>query len=184
MKTRLLFFLSVVLFFFACQNDTTEGGGEQQNGQNQVINEEAPPSEAPGSFPVVGGQVSDQTKRFITALSRGYWVTEVYVKGKDRQANIDNKGVWYKFDPEGTYVTGRWVEQTGTGSWTYDPQAAKVHLEAEDKSKNAEYSIKISSDETIMIWIGTERYQQNNLQRKMAIYYDLPQSMKDLPQGG
>jgi hypothetical protein len=172
MNTKLVFLAFLMTALFACQADPENGG---ENGGNDQPKQEQ--QEVPGN-PVADskdGVVSPQTQRLINALSTGYWAMEVYVKIQDRPADAANRGKWFNFNPDGTYTSGRWDKETGKGVWEYTAQEAKIWLDPEGEDEpNMEFTLKMSSDESIMIWVGTERYNQNNIQIKMGNYLDLP----------
>lgn len=170
----LLGFLTLILFS-SCQDDPAQEGPEETGtpaNSGVTSNQE----ETQAAYPVIGGEngvISEQTRNVLRILSTNFWMTEAYVKIRDKEANELNRGKWFKFEKDGRYTSGRWLESTGGGNWTFDPQNLLIHLDAQNDEEDQEYKVQISSDEQIMIWVGTERYAISGVQRKMVNYPQL-----------
>lgn len=119
-------------------------------------------------LPGIVGPETDQVKRVVRVLTDGYWYCEAFVRINDEAAMEQNKGRWYKFNPDFTYTEGRWNKETGGGSWSFEGKTAHLHLDAGTDLKSGEYKVMISKDEQVSIFVGTPRYLQNNMQMKMA----------------
>ncbi|MEM1217380.1 MAG: hypothetical protein AAGH79_00635, partial [Bacteroidota bacterium] len=167
-----------------CQDESqaNQGGeGETPTQQESVVNAGNAGSTEPAAYPVIGGEngvISEQTSNVLRILSTNFWITEAYVKIREPEAHSANRGIWYKFEKDGRYTSGRWLESSGSGTWTFDPQNLLLHIDSPNDEEDQEYKMQISSDEQIMIWIGTERYAISGVQRKMVNYTDL---IDDLP---
>ena len=137
---------------------------------------------APGS-PVMGkpgDPISPQTIRVINALSTDYWEVEAYLRmaleKEERNAlNKENTGRWFKFSPDGNFTAGKYQDETGKGKWYFDPKVPSMYLDHHER-RDEEFTIKMSSEETVMIWVGTETFGENGVQAKLGNSSDLPTS--------
>jgi predicted small secreted protein len=56
----------------------------------------------------------------VRFLTNNYWVFEFYVIPMSQEKLIparQNKGMWYQFSPNGTYIGGQWGETKDEGTW-------------------------------------------------------------------
>ncbi|MEO1712529.1 MAG: hypothetical protein AAFU60_04255 [Bacteroidota bacterium] len=183
-KRSLLWAFVALLTLPGCQDESGATGSEEQGTPAAQENTTTPRntgSAETAAYPVIGGEngvISEQTSKVLRILSTNFWITEAYVKIREPEAHAANRGIWYKFEKDGRFTSGRWLESTGTGTWTYDPQNLLLHIDSTNDEEDQEYKMQISSDEQIMIWIGTERYAISGVQRKMVNNTDL---IADLP---
>lgn len=196
MKKIFLFtFLSLLLF--SCEDDkATKPAPSSDNVESQ----EAPAVEIlddkndPANFattnqketiaknsPIVGrpgGPISKQTRTVIDAFCTDMWEMAAYVhmsipKEERMKKNLKNRGRWFKFSSDGTFVSGQFDQETGSGKWFYDPMGPLVYLENKGE-RDEEYTIKMNSDETTMIWIGTKTFNESGAQAKIENTSDFP----------
>ena len=171
---KALFFVLIITALAACKNDPKTPEGEETPSVTQTT-----PIRPPESGPIVGSkEPSPQTKAAVKYLTTGFWYIEAFVKIKDRQASLDNRGRWYQFAADGTFVGGKYKETGSTGVWTYDPQTALIYLDAENDAEDGEWRIQMGKSGTVMVWVGTERFGQNSIQIKLENYIEL---MAELP---
>ena len=194
---KIFFFALILGSFTACQNDKPAAAGTtapvQTEKQAEPAKSEANAAEnfaptnvkqtvLPGS-PVMGKSgdpISPQTIRVISALGTDYWEIEAYLRmalePDERNAlNKENSGRWFKFSPDGNFVTGKYQEETGKGKWYYDPKVPSLYFDHHER-RDEEFTVKMSSEETVMIWVGTDTFGENGIQAKVGNSTDLPVS--------
>ena len=183
-KNYLLFGFLAIFLLTSCQDDvTTEEGEEVGSGTPANSGQTTTQPKTPAAYPVIGGEngvISEQTSKVLRIMTTNFWITEAYVKIRDKEAHSLNKGKWFKFEMDGRYTSGRWLESTGNGTWTYDPQNLLIHLDDQNDEEDQEYKVQISSDEQIQIWVGTERFEISGVQRKMVNYPQLISELQDV----
>ncbi len=167
----LLFFLPFFLLT-ACKNesqDLPKGDDKEQTAARQQS-----PDEVIGVVPYEGGVISEQTHNFVEGLITGYWYIAGYVSIKDPE-NAPKKytGRWYQFTADGHLKAGKWKEEVTKGTWTYHPSIAVLTIRTEDPDYRGEYKIRMTKDRAIMLWIGTERFDQTDVQAKLETYLQL-----------
>ena len=123
---------------------------------------------------------SDQQARVIRVLTDRYWSVWALVKINDPAANNLNKGVWFQFKPDGSYLYGQFGKQIGKGAWTFDAGQATLLMDAEHLGDDREWRIKIGNAEDDMLWLGTTRIANTNVQLKLKKYDTIPQSMEEM----
>lgn len=177
MNPRFTYLIVLLSLFLSCkQEPSSQTPPSDGAGAEKVVQASGFPELANGPL-IGGGLASPQTERIMRVLCTHHWVFEAYVKINDRESALDNIGRWYKFSPDGTFTEGRLKKTTGKGVWGYDPQSGKLVLDGEAEFKDGEFTLKISSDEQVMIWVGTERFAQNSIQIKLFNFIDLPEEM-------
>lgn len=158
MKQFGTFFL-VLLLMSACQhaeqvdNSVDRMGDAPGNtsAQNAAANTGsfAPPI-SPGDSP---------TTQLIT---KDYWVIEYYVPfDDDYNKKMANKGRWYKFKNDGTFVCGQWQEETSHGSWRYGTSVfgrPTIVADAKNDRLDAEWEFQANGDGSEMSWAGQQRF--------------------------
>lgn len=171
---RLLFFLLVLISFAACKTEPVDEKGSVTQTR---------PITPPEGGPIVGDnkQPSMRTEKLFGFLCTGYWYVEAYVKINDRPSALQNRGRWYQFSRNGTFISGKFKETTAKGVWTYDPMKTLVFLDSENDAEDGEWKIQMGNSGTVMIFVGTERFQQNSIQMKLENYIEL---MSELPPPG
>lgn len=105
-----------------------------------------------------------------------YWHFEAAVVIKDLEKGKAYIGKWIKFNADNTLESGFYDGPVNTGNWVVDE--GKNVLTIVENGQQAEYSewrVKTSSSsDAIMIWIGTNRFNQNNTQIKLIRYHEKP----------
>ncbi|MBK8493348.1 MAG: hypothetical protein IPL49_21325 [Saprospirales bacterium] len=172
---RIFFFFLLMSAMAACKNEpkATATGDETSVTQTRPIT-------PPEGGPIVGPKKppSMQTEMLIGFLTTDYWYIEAYVKINDRDSALENRGRWYRFAPDGTFVSGKYKKQDAKGIWTFDPQTALIYVDSENDAQDGEWKIQMGKSGSVMIWIGTERFLQNSIQIKLENYLEL---MAELP---
>jgi len=192
---KLLFFALILASFTACKSDKkadaaaaaqtqTETPAEPAKNEANAPENFAPSNVkqtiAPGS-PIIGkagAPVSPQTKSVTAALSVDYWNIEAYLRmalpAEERQALLkENTGRWFKFSPNGTFIAGKNQEETGKGKWYYDPMGPSLYFDHQDR-RDEEFTVKMNREETVMIWVGTNTFDETGVQVKLGNSTDLP----------
>ncbi|MEY3051362.1 MAG: hypothetical protein RLY31_1147 [Bacteroidota bacterium] len=123
---------------------------------------------------------SEQQSRVIRVLTDRYWSVWGLVKINDPAANNLNKGVWFQFNPDGSYLYGQFDDSIGKGAWTFDGNQATLLMDSELLGDDREWRIKIGNAEDEMLWIGTTRFANTNVQLKLKKYDAIPQSMEEM----
>jgi hypothetical protein len=98
--------------------------------------------------------------KYANILVAGYWVFEKYYHPEKPKKAL-GKGRWFKFEKDGSFVSGRWEEQTASGSWRLYSREGKqfILLDSTNNSEDAEFDIQgINGDGDIMAWVGTPAY--------------------------
>lgn len=173
---RTLLFLLLISLLAACKNDPQDpdtGGDETSATETRPI---TPPEGGPIAGP--NKQPSMQTEKLLGYLTTGYWYVEAFVKINDREAGLQNRGRWFKFEPDGTLSTGKLKAISAKGTWTYDPQTALIYIDSEKDEQDGEWKIQMGKSGTVMILVGTERFGQNSIQIKLENYIEM---MSELP---
>ena len=105
-----------------------------------------------------------------------YWHFEAAVVIKNPEKSKAYTGKWIKFNADNTLESGFYDGKVNTGNWVIDE--GKNVITIVENGQQAEYSewrVKTSSSsDAIMIWIGTNRFNQNNTQIKLIRYHDKP----------
>lgn len=171
---RFLLFLLISASFTACKTEPSAEEGSVTQTR---------PITPPEGGPIVGEnkQPSMQTEKLFGFLCTGYWYIEAYVKINDRPSALQNRGRWYQFSRNGTFVSGKFKDTTAKGVWSYDPQYALIYLDSENDSEDGEWKLQMGKSGTVMIFVGTERFMQNSIQMKLENYIEL---MSELPPPG
>ena len=193
---KIFLFLTVVVAFFACKNEPSDAptateqavtedtrtpeqiaadkaaANMEKLAQKQTVSLNSPVIGAPGAA------ISPQTNEFIGYVTTDYWTMYAYLRmaaepDERRKLNEDNRNRWFKFAANGTYISGKNQEETGKGRWYYDPMNLLVYLDHEDR-RDEEWSVKMNSDGTVMIWIGTKTFDETGVQVKMENATKLP----------
>lgn len=193
---KILLFALILASFTACQDEkpasataanaptetetVAETAKEDANAAENFAPTNVKQTVASGS-PVIGklgDVVSPQTTRVINALGTDYWEMEAYLRmSLEKEArdilNKENTGRWFKFSPNGNFVSGKYQEETGKGKWYYDPKTPSIYLDHHER-RDEEFTVKMSSEETVMIWVGTPTFGENGIQAKIGNSSDLP----------
>jgi hypothetical protein len=173
MRSIRFFLFAFILILSACRSDSAAEAETSGDGITPTPIDKPTQAAAPTE-----AQISEQTQRIVQAFTTGYWYVEGWVQMNSPEASLQNRGRWFKFSPDGTYTSGRYQKTTGKGTWKYTPSLATVQLEAENFNETGEFTIKMATNNQVMIWVGTERYKQTGIQCKLENYVAL---MEELP---
>ena len=165
--------LFVTLSLLSCQQNANTG-------MEKTANSAAPASTSPAPAPVAknttAGTVSEAlpqekplsawAQQFFTTL---LWQYDAAVVTNDFEKGKDYLGKWIKFHPDRTLETGFYNGPITKGSWAFDEENQVITFTEEgERPTTNEFRIKTSaSSDDIMIWVGTKRFNQNNIQIKM-----------------
>ncbi len=134
----------------ACNGDGQKAQGETASTAGIVSNEPK------GSFlpPLNPGE-----SPLISILTKDFWVFEYYV-AEDAEARKVNKGRWFKFNPDGTFESGHWEEQTGYGSWRINEFEGNLVLYLDNiyDSQDGQWEIQgVNQEQDTMTWVGVNK---------------------------
>ncbi len=98
-------------------------------------------------------------EHLFTVLAREYWVYEHYID-KGVPQNKEHTGDWFHFNPDGTYTSGRWEEETGSGIWKiyYRDGRNYLNINSTDNDQDVEFDVQFNSEDTAASWVGTSMY--------------------------
>ncbi len=180
---QLLFPVLIALILTACQQNepATRQAAEPaaarqlpgQDVEGQVRMAARTPAEDPDNQ-------SEESKQYLQFLTSNYWVITAWVERFDPELNRKNQGRYYKFNPDGTFVSGQWGKQTGSGTWTYNGRNRHLYLDSSADGEDGEWRIQINRDGSIMIWVGTERFNTTHIQARLENLLFTPKNRKEL----
>ncbi len=154
MRTCMLIASTILFFLSGCKQDPATDGGQAVKNKVQPIGSIS----APFTQPLVW-----ETEVLTTET----WVAEFYLDFDDPVTSKKNKGRWYQFDINGTFVSGQWQEQNASGSWTYDTVTKHMIVDSTNDAEDGEWRLQIARTGDEMVWIGTPTYNKNDRQVKM-----------------
>lgn len=95
----------------------------------------------------------------FTLLAREFWVYEFYINAGQPE-NKEHTGDWFHFNPDGTYTSGRWKEERGSGVWKiyYVDGKNLLFMNSTDNTQDAEFEINMGKDGYAASWVGTSRF--------------------------
>jgi hypothetical protein len=165
--------------------DTTSGQVYQKLRAIKALSTAIPPNPVKKMDPVKPAYnppsaTTPQQQRVIRVLTDKYWSVYALVKIGDKEANKQNQGIWFKFKEDGSYDYGYYGEKIGSGAWSFDGMKATLLLDSELLGDDREWTLKMSTSEDIMVWVGTERFANNNLQLKLQKYAEIPKSRDEM----
>ncbi len=149
-RLLIVFFLSTAALFSACKTDTTNNNGSTDTTSADQVDDSGYASKA--------NPVGDSP--YADVLTFNYWVFEKYYH-PDKAQKALGKGRWFKFEKDGSFVSGRWEDQTANGSWrTYEREGRTyIALDSSIDREDAEFEIQaITKDKDQMAWVGTNAY--------------------------
>ena len=162
---QVIIIASVFIFFASgCTGDGQSTTSETP--ATTVVSSSSDPNKVPKTFPNTGVKLSPSAKlydvgqeHFFTILAREYWVFEHYID-KGRPQNKEHTGDWFHFNPDGTYTSGRWEEETGSGVWKISYRDGKnyLNINSTDNDQDVEYQMQFNKDDTAASWVGTSMY--------------------------
>ncbi|MFK7982521.1 MAG: hypothetical protein AB8G86_21250 [Saprospiraceae bacterium] len=179
MRIHLFICLLSTLLFMACKetpkNTTTV--------EKVSTTKEIPPEMESDPIPVSPNLEMPELQQAIplTAYAQQfftntYWHYEAAVVIKNPERGKDYIGKWIKLNADNTLETGFYDGPVTKGNWILDEGKNIItFVENDAQSVYNEWQVKTSSSsDAIMIWIGTKRFNQNNIQIKMLRYNDKP----------
>ena len=164
-KIMELRFLAVFLIcsLIACQNESTT--------QQQSETPSTAPQARGGAYETPKPQPENQT---VAHLTEGVWVIEGYMAIGEEGANETNRGRWFEFNKDGNLKTGRWDEESATGSWAIEPTNLVLKIDSQNDVEDSEFTVKMTASGNTMVWVGTPTFNQNNVQCKLIKLSDRP----------
>lgn len=160
----------IITGLMACNSDNTTDSANSNNTAASAETHQGGPGSVVGP-PMIPPQ-NDVTQRLMT----DYWVFEFYVVPGDRAASRAGQGVWYKFNPDGTFGSGRWDDVTrGSGNWYFRSEAGKnyLRLDSEVDAQDSEWEIQGMTD-SAMSWSGTQTYDNSGIILKALSLMTIP----------
>ena len=151
---KLSFFLICFgcLIFTACPTDNVSDTPDTSSPTATVTTKQ---SYTPKPVPVADNNLS-------RLLLTDYWVISKYYHPVPTKMAL-GQGRWFKFEKDGTFVSGRWAEQTAKGVWQLYELEGKdfILLNSSNDAEDAEFEIqKIRGSGDAMAWIGTPVYPE------------------------
>ena len=173
------FFISILsCFIFACKETPKTTTTEVIPTTEEVI-----PKIESEPIPVIPNQetpdlvqttpLTAHAQQFFTNT---YWHYEAAVVVKNPEKGKAYAGKWIKLNADNTLETGYFDGPVTKGNWILD-EGKNIITFVENGAQPVynEWKIKTSSSsDAIMIWIGSKRFNQNNIQIKMIRYNEKP----------
>ncbi len=136
-----------------------------------------------------GAPVAPEANALTAMLTKNFWVFEHYVRpiGENQSMPIrKNKGMWFQFHADGTYVAGQWQKTFDQGSWFMHADGnpalgrptQRLFLDsALDDSRDVEYEVQgIAKEGMYMSWVKVvaNSVDQDAAMMKVLKMYSLP----------
>ncbi len=179
-----LFFLCLTALFLAgCRQDSpssrqpADNAAARQLPGQDVEGQVRMSARTPAADP---NNQSEQSKQVLQHLTSNYWVITAWVERLDPELNRKNQGRYYKFNADGTFESGQWAKQTGSGTWTYNGRNGHLYLDSSVDGEDGEWRIQMSKDGSIMIWVGTERFNSTHIQTRLENLLFTPKNRQEL----
>lgn len=180
---QLLFFCLTTIFLTACQ----QNGPATQPPANGAASRQMPGQATEGQVRMAArtpaedpNNQSEQSKQVLQYLTSNYWVITAWVEHLDPELNRKNQGRYYKFNPDGTFESGQWGKKTGAGTWTFNGRTGLLYLDSSVDGEDGEWRIQINKDGSVMIWVGTERFNTTHIQTKLENLLFTPKNRQEL----
>lgn len=180
-KIGLLFTLCMGMILISCSNDN-KAAQAQANGEEPSEAVASEPIQDPNDSQARSGSAAPALvpgeSEPVQHLTKDFWVIEYYVVPGDRVESKRNRGRWWDFKNDGTFVSGQWQETTGSGSWRlgWNPDM-KRHVLTMDNvvdSEDSEFEIIFNGDGDASAWVGTKSFGQGGIQAKAIQLLALP----------
>lgn len=166
MKNLVLYIFFFAFAFIACESDNTESS--QTKGRNGSIT----------SLNEVKKEAEGLTGRMKYVVGHIWWY-EGYVTSRNDYRS-EQRGKWFQFDANGTFIYGKWQEQLGNGTWRYEEDSEKLYLSTPGGTENLEWETMMSHTNDQMVWLGPPRGQNGGDQCMLKPYLQRP-NPEDLP---
>lgn len=181
MKRHFSILLCMFFAFFACKETPKNTTPEEIPTTKEVfpeIESQPIPVNSTQETPdlVQATPLTAYAQQFFTNI---YWHYEAAVVVKNPEKGKAYIGKWIKLNADNTLETGFFDGPVTKGNWILD-EGKNVITFVENGTQPVynEWQIKTSSSsDAIMIWIGTKRFNQNNIQIKMIRYNEKPSAV-------
>ncbi len=162
MKSIQLLCAFAILFLIACKPATT------------TVQEETPSTTQPDSL-VVNPDTSTLSGghdyAFLTNQLFHYKASSTVGKPSTEQPFA---GQWIDLAPDGTFKAGKLQDQTHTGRWGYNHEKKILELRPDGTDlPRTEWSVMHNND--MMVWVGTQTYNNNATQVQLVRSDNMPQ---------
>ena len=161
MKYHHFIFLVFALALTACKPDPPTSAYELLDHTDFVASPVAP----------------DLNSNNVSLLLSAFWVAEHWVDHADAANSKKNKGRWWRFSKDGTFITGIWEETLSQGVWViyFDQEKVLLHLDADSAPLNMEFELQqIAQSGEYMSWVGTPTYKMNRIAVKAISLMTMP----------
>lgn len=162
MKSIQLLCAFAILFIFACKPATTtvqEETPATTQAENAVVNSDTSTLSAGHDFAFL----TDKLFHYKASSTVGQPSTEQPYAGQ-----------WIDLDPDGTFKAGKLQEQTYTGRWGYNHEKKILELRPDGTDRpRSEWSVMHNED--MMVWVGTQTYNNNATQIQLVRSETMPQ---------
>ncbi len=150
---RIFGILAIIGLLAGCKSDNKEVDSfleerNYQSGERGMTGSFSPPIPPGDSFEA-------------QLLMKDYWVMEYYVGDAKKVSSRSQKGRWFRFNPDGTFINGQWDETTGKGSWHLKRRDNKnfLYLDNIDDIQDCEWEIQgINQGQDAMTWVASQGY--------------------------
>lgn len=179
MKYLSFFALTIALLFTSCKPDPATDNGQTQTQSSTQTSTQPNPADAAdqNNGHVAEAVLPDMSSNTVNLLLSTFWVAERWVNHADNTQNKPNMGRWWRFNADGTFVTGKWEETLSHGSWViyFDQEKELLHLDAANDALNMEFEIQqIVRSGEYMSWVGTTTYKMNRIAVKAISLLSIP----------
>lgn len=93
-------------------------------------------------------------------LQQNYWVWDKYASD-DPNSWLFNRGRWFKFNPDGTFLSGHWEKTGAPGNWFLYRSNGKpiLLLDSSEPGQDMEYELQLTRSGSEISWSGTSKYE-------------------------
>ena len=150
-----------ILFLIACKPATT------------TVQVEIPATTQPDSMAVNPdtSTLSGHDYAFLTNKLFHYKASSTVGKLSTEQPYA---GQWIDLDPDGTFKAGKLKDQTYTGRWGYNNDMKILELRP-DGTELARTEWNVMHNDDMMVWVGTQTYNNNATQIQLVRSDNFPQ---------
>ncbi len=163
MKSIQLLCALAILFLIACKPATT------------TVQEETPATSTTPDNMVVNTDTSTLSVghdyAFLTNKLFHYKASSTVGQPSTEQPYA---GLWIDMDPNGTFKAGKLQEQTYTGRWGYNHEKKILELRP-DGTDRPRTEWKVMHNDDMMVWVGTQTYNNNATQIQLVRSDNMPQ---------
>jgi hypothetical protein len=174
MKNLVLYLLFLTIALGSCASDENNNNNKANNSNNSnpysnnaIITMEDVRSAAEG--------ITGRMKYVVGHI----WWYEGYVTSR-QEYKSEQRGKWFQFNPDGTFIYGKWQEKLGEGTWRYEEDTQKLFTSTPGGTENLEWETMMSHTNDQMVWLGPPRGQNGGDQCMLRPYLQRP-NPEDLP---